>query len=102
MEPIRRQWFRGGGLLAAGLCALAVAAPALTAVRESSFLERTTTRNHATASCYDRPDWAALVRGALKPREMMPTGRLSQHCALSAGSRAAWASSVRRGQDAAR
>lgn len=42
-------------------CALVLAAQARGAVRESGFIERATTPYRATASCYDRPDWAALV-----------------------------------------
>lgn len=46
------------GLLCGGL---ALPASAAAAVRESAFVERATTPYRATASCYDRPDWAALV-----------------------------------------
>jgi hypothetical protein len=50
-----------GFTLAVVLCALAVAVPAVAAVRESRFVERATAANHATVSCYDRRDWAKLV-----------------------------------------
>ena len=46
------------GLLCGGL---ALPASAAAAVRESAFVERATTSYRASASCYDRPDWAALV-----------------------------------------
>jgi hypothetical protein len=46
------------GLLCGGL---ALPASGAAAVRESAFVERATTPYRASASCYDRPDWAALV-----------------------------------------
>jgi hypothetical protein len=46
------------GLLCGGL-AFPASAPA--AVHESAFVERATISYRASASCYDRPDWAALV-----------------------------------------
>ena len=61
VEAVWRQRLSRAVVLVAGLWALAAAPPALPAVRESSFLEPATTRYHATASCYDRADWAALV-----------------------------------------
>ena len=48
-------------VLAAFLCAAGLAAPARGAVRESAFVERATAAYRASASCYDRGDWAALV-----------------------------------------
>ena len=51
------------GFLSGVLCTLALAAPAAGAVRESAFVERATASYRATTSCYDRPDWAALVDG---------------------------------------
>ena len=48
-------------LLVVLACGLALALPALGAVRESSFVERATAPYRATVSCYSRPDWAALV-----------------------------------------
>jgi hypothetical protein len=48
-------------LVSGVLCALALAAPASGAVRESAFVERATAPYRATASCYDRSDWATLV-----------------------------------------
>ena len=50
------------GSLAALACVLAFPASAHGSVRSSSFLDRVTVSYRATASCYDRPDWAALVR----------------------------------------
>jgi len=50
------------GFLAALVCVLVFPASAQGAVRSSSILEHATARYRATASCYDRPDWAALVR----------------------------------------
>jgi hypothetical protein len=44
--------------------ALAAAAPAPAAVRESSFVERATAPYRATTSCYDRRDWVALVESS--------------------------------------
>jgi hypothetical protein len=52
------------GVLAVLVCALALPAVARSAVRESSFVERASAGYRATTSCYDRPDWAALVSGA--------------------------------------
>jgi hypothetical protein len=46
------------GLLWGGL---AFPASAAAAVHESAFVERATISYRASASCYDRPDWAALV-----------------------------------------
>ena len=50
-------------VLAALACALALPSAARSAVRESSFVERASAAYRATTTCYDRPDWAALVRG---------------------------------------
>ena len=50
------------GMLAAIVCALALPSAARSAVRESQFVERASASYRATTSCYDRPDWAALVR----------------------------------------
>jgi hypothetical protein len=50
-------------VLAALACALALPSAARSAVRESPFVERASAGYRATTSCYDRPDWAALVRG---------------------------------------
>lgn len=49
------------GFVSLVLCALALAASAGAAVRESAFVERATASFHATAACYERPDWAALI-----------------------------------------
>lgn len=49
------------GAVLAGLCAIVLPASAGGAVRESPFVERATAPYHATASCYDRSDWASLV-----------------------------------------
>jgi hypothetical protein len=46
------------GLVCGGL---ALPASAAAAVRESPAVERATTPYRASVSCYDRPDWAALV-----------------------------------------
>jgi hypothetical protein len=51
------------GALAALVCALVLPAAARSAVRESTFVERASATYRATTSCYDRPDWAALVSG---------------------------------------
>ena len=52
----------GAGTLAAvALCSLTLPVSAAASVRESAFVERATASFHATAACYDRPDWAALV-----------------------------------------
>lgn len=51
----------GIGFVAAMLCALALAAPASGAVRESSFVERATTPYGASTRCYGTRDWAELV-----------------------------------------
>jgi hypothetical protein len=51
------------GVLAALVCALALPPAARSAVRESPFVERASVSYRATTSCYDRPDWAALVSG---------------------------------------
>jgi hypothetical protein len=52
------------GVLAALVCALALPSAARSAVRESPFVERASAGYRATTSCYDPPDWAALVSGA--------------------------------------
>jgi hypothetical protein len=44
-----------------GLCFLTLPVSAGASVRESAFVERATASFHATAACYDRPDWTALV-----------------------------------------
>jgi hypothetical protein len=57
-----RHRVRGGvGFVAGTLCALALTAPALGAVRESAFVERATTPYRASARCYAPRDWVALV-----------------------------------------
>jgi hypothetical protein len=48
-------------LAVVGLCFLTLPVSAGASVRESAFVERATASFHATAACYDRPDWTALV-----------------------------------------
>jgi hypothetical protein len=58
----RSSWIGPFGALATVvLCLLAFPVSAGAAIRESSFVERATTTYRATVSCYDRPDWRALV-----------------------------------------
>jgi hypothetical protein len=58
---VRHRRSVGIGFVAGLLCALALAAPAAGAVRESGFVERATTQYRATARCYAARDWAELV-----------------------------------------
>lgn len=51
----------GSGFVAGVLCALALAAPASGAVRESPFAERASSPYRATVACYGARDWAELV-----------------------------------------
>jgi hypothetical protein len=51
-------------LIAIGACALVLAATASTAVHDSPLADRAATPYRATVGCYDRADWAALVRSA--------------------------------------
>jgi hypothetical protein len=51
-------------LVAIGGCALVLAATATTAVHDSAQADRAASPYGATVACYDRGDWAALVRSA--------------------------------------
>ena len=51
-------------LVAVGGCALVLAATASTAVHDSAQADRAAAPYRATIRCYDREDWAALVRSA--------------------------------------
>jgi hypothetical protein len=51
-------------LVAIGACTLVPAATASTAVHESAQADRAAAPYRATVGCYDREDWAALVRSA--------------------------------------
>jgi hypothetical protein len=51
-------------LVAIGGCALVLAATASTAVRDSPQADRAAASYGATVGCYDRGDWASLVRSA--------------------------------------
>ena len=51
-------------LVAIGGCALVLAATASTAVRDSAQADRAAAPYRATVGCYDRSEWAALVRSA--------------------------------------
>jgi hypothetical protein len=55
-------------LVALGGCALALATTASGAVRDSARADRAAAPYGATVGCYDRQDWAALVRSAY-PKE---------------------------------
>ena len=51
-------------LVAIGACALVLAATATTAVGDSPQADRAAAPYRATVGCYDRDDWATLVRSA--------------------------------------
>ena len=51
-------------LAAGAACALVLTGVTPAAVRESTFADRAAAPYRATVSCYDRPDWTALVRSA--------------------------------------